>query len=120
MEKVIVASWTQSQGRPIARVMTSPSTRTLKPVMAIPHRIIRMFSRGSSARHFRWRCSVETRLSKRIDPFRDPKAGTNAESLAAPRVDGYAAYFVLRTKLRTFTAFGPKSEARLSLIGLLI
>src|SRR6187401_680265 len=49
--------------------MTSPSTTILKPVMQMPHRIINKFSRGSSARHLRWRCSFKTRPSKRIVEF---------------------------------------------------
>jgi hypothetical protein len=64
MKNVMVASCTHSHGRPIARVMTSPSTSTLKAVIQTPHRIISTFSSGSSARHFRWRCSCRTRLSK--------------------------------------------------------
>src|SRR5262245_8594765 len=75
MKKVIVASWTQSQGAPIARVMTSARTRILKPVMQTPHRIINVFSRGSSMRHFKWRCSCKTSPSKRIAQFRIPGGG---------------------------------------------
>src|SRR6476646_5556817 len=60
MKKVMVASCSHSQGRPSVRVAMSQTTVTVKPAIAIPHRIISTCSSGSSARHFRWRWASET------------------------------------------------------------
>src|SRR5204863_9012699 len=61
MKKVMVTSCSHSHGRPSMRVAMSQVTVTVKPVMAMPHRIISVRSRPSSARHFRWRWSSRTR-----------------------------------------------------------
>src|SRR6516165_5825163 len=79
----------QKSGCPRARVTMSASTTTLKPVMAIPHRIIRTFSSGSSKRHFKWRCSCNTNPSNcvigKLGSFREAKAGYGFQFLSNKR-----------------------------------
>src|SRR5262245_34986516 len=86
MKKVIVASWSQSQGRPMVRVTMSHITSTENPVMAMPHRIIKTCSSQSSARHFRCRCSCRTRLLNpcMIDFRIQNEGGAPAESCMLP------------------------------------
>src|SRR5690348_10465850 len=67
MKKVMVTSCSHSHGRPRVRVTISHTTVTVNPVMAIPQRIIRMRSSGSSARHFRWRLSWSTSAMVLLD-----------------------------------------------------
>src|SRR4051812_26638112 len=65
MKKVIVTSCSHSQGLPRARVTMSHTTVIVKPAIAMPQNTMSARSIASSARHFRWRCSSETRAMAR-------------------------------------------------------
>src|SRR5581483_7717084 len=67
VKKYIVTSCSHSHGWRSERVTMSHTTVTVKPLMAMPHRIMRTASRGSSHRHFRWRWSSRTRVIFLLD-----------------------------------------------------
>src|SRR6478736_954356 len=87
MKKSIVVSCSHSHGWPIARVTMSQRTSTLNVVMVIPHSTISICSMGSSARHFKWRCSCKTSPSnRRITWFRKSRQENECgELFGSPR-----------------------------------
>ena len=89
-----------------ARDDVSRARVTLKPVMQMPHRIISRFSRGSSARHFRWRCSSgpARQTASSNSGFRS-RIAADGKPTGSPHVT-QRIYCTLRTSPRTFTACG--------------
>jgi len=51
----VVASCSQRMAAPSSRVTTSRKTENVNPPMEMPQSTIRIFSKGSSAVHFKWR-----------------------------------------------------------------
>src|SRR6516225_4547466 len=62
MKKVDVTSCNHSHGAPMVRVTMSNVTVVEKPSRHSPHRIIKIVSRTSKQRHFKWRCRCSTSL----------------------------------------------------------
>src|SRR5690242_20720094 len=91
----------------MVRRMMSRRTTTLKPARQIPQRIIRRFSIGSSARHFRWRCSCRTRLSNRIGMSRTWRKNERDKQLAC-RVHGVIGLFYVADEGEDFLCVRPK------------
>src|SRR5215471_14990186 len=62
MKKVDVTSCNHSQGAPIVRVTMSKVTVVEKPSRHSPQSTIKIVSRTSKQRHFKWRCRCSTSL----------------------------------------------------------
>src|SRR6516165_7927677 len=60
MKKVDVTSCNHSQGAPRVRVTMSKVTVVEKPSRHSPQRTIKLVSRTSKQRHFKWRCRCST------------------------------------------------------------
>ena len=88
--------------------------------MATPHRIISTLLERIERAPFQVALLLQDEaIESAHDRFSNPEVGTATGSCSLP-ASTYAAYLTLRTRPRTFTAFGPEIGASLSWIGLLI
>src|SRR5215470_2101105 len=109
MKKVDVTSCNHSQGAPRVRVTMSKVTVEEKPSRHSPQRTIKLVSRTSKQRHFKWRCRCSTSLLVMFWPR------FGEETLCKkplPKTKGN--YFTAEISCWIFAALGPSSLESLS------
>src|ERR1700722_16007537 len=107
MKNADVISCGHSRGCPAALATMSSSVVDVKPTRHTPHSCISTRSRGSSARHFRWRSAARTRSARSSIALFDRAA--DQQDLFGMRAEAFCELIL--------QGFGDLDEARLVDVG---